>query len=125
LLLELGALLRLLALQPFQLAQLVAHREPPQGAEHQQAHQHAEADLVLARPRAHVVEVELAQRHLAFRAHDPAPSSLAPAASSAAVASRPSSPSTPSSSDGVESVTDRLNTYGSAALCTPAPSGSA
>src|SRR5690554_2836127 len=82
--LELGALLRLLPFQPLKLAELVADEEPPQQAEDQQADQDAEPDLVLARPRTHVVEVELAQRHLAFGAHDEAPSSLASALATSA-----------------------------------------
>src|SRR5690554_894140 len=127
LLLELRALLRLLPLQSLELAELVADEEPPQQAEDQQPDQDAEPDLVLARPRAHVVEVELAQRHLAFGAHDAAPSSLAGSAATSVAASvpaaSPASTSSPApSSDGLDRVTDRLNTYGSAALCRPAPS---
>src|SRR5690606_20791660 len=125
LLFEFRALLGFLPLEPVQGVELVAHREPPQGTKHQQPDDHAEPDLVLARPRAHVVEVELAQRHLAFSAHDPAPSSAAtsaatspPSASALAASPPPSTSSTPASSlsslDGVVSVTERLNTYGSA-----------
>src|SRR5690606_13275903 len=84
-------------------------------AEDEQRQHHTEADLVLARPASHVVDVEFPQRHLLL-AHWAAPS--AGAAGSAFTGGTGSGMPSPSSSVGalgLASWTDRLNMYGSPA----------
>src|SRR5690606_31070800 len=81
--LELGAQVGLGGLKALELLALVAGQHPPQQAEDQQAGDDAEADPVLARPRADVVEVQFLERHLAL-AHVVAPWSLAGAWSAGA-----------------------------------------
>src|SRR5690606_28961103 len=76
-----------------ELVALVAGHDPPQQAEDQQPHDHAEADLVFTRPRADVVEVELLERHLPL-AHDAAPSSAADSAGMAGSSSTSGASST-------------------------------
>src|SRR5690606_8537768 len=80
--------------------------------------QHAEPDLVLTGPRAHVVEVEFPQRHLLL-AHWAAPSAgaavAAGAESTGGTGSGMPSPSSSLGALGLASWTDRLNTSGNAA----------
>src|SRR5690606_24930753 len=70
--LELGAQVGFLAFEPLQRVGLVADEEPPGHAHDQRDDDRAECVLVLARPGAGVVEVEVADGHL-LPAHEAVP----------------------------------------------------
>src|SRR5690606_36244284 len=82
------------ALQVLEFGTLGTRHHVPEQAEDQRRKQHAEADLVLTRPRTHVVEVEFPQRYFLL-AHWAAPwagadSAAGSSAGSSAMAGSPS-----------------------------------
>src|SRR5690606_20947089 len=93
---------------------------PPQQAEDEHAEQDAETDLVLPRPAAGAVEVELAELHFSL-AHEAAPSSAGAAGAAPSTGASPTggtasgtpSPSSSLAALGLARVTVSENAYGS------------
>src|SRR5690606_35462603 len=86
--LEFTAQFRFALFKLLKLLALVAGHHPPQQAEDEHAEQDAETDLVLPRPAAGAVEVELAELHFSL-AHEAAPSSAGAAGAAPSTGASP------------------------------------